>query len=238
MDRAPLTHHEPHDTSQNRLNRLRATVLGANDGIVSTAGLVLGVTGAAASKESVLVAGFAGAVAGALSMAAGEFVSVSSQRDSQKSAVTREKQEIKQFPQEELEELVRIYEDKGLSRSTAELVAKELTEKDALNAHLDAEFGIDRTDLNNPWQAAAASAGAFVLGATIPLAAIAFSSDELRPWITGGAVVIALAVTGTLSALAGRASKPRAALRVVSWGIGAMVITYAIGYLLGINIAH
>lgn len=235
--RPPLTHHEPHVTAtSNRLNSLRAAVLGSNDGIVSTAGLVVGVAGAAASHEAVLTAGIAGIVAGALSMAAGEYVSVSSQRDSQKALLHKEQRELEKFPEEELEELTRIYEAKGLSRATAEQVARELSAKDAFAAHVDAEFGINPHDLTSPVRAAAASASAFVVGSLIPLAAIVLSPEHLRIPLTFAAVTLALITTGALSARAGGANRRVAAVRVVSWGVGAMLITYAIGLAIGTSL--
>lgn len=221
-------------TSNNGLNKLRAAVLGANDGIVSTAGIVLGVSGAAASKETVLLAGFAGLVAGAISMAAGEFVSVSSQRDSEKSFLAKQRKDKNHASLEN--ELVEVYVEKGFSKKTALQAAKELKAKDLLGKELEKESGIDPDDINNPWSAAIASAVAFTIGAIIPLIAIAFSPDSLRIAFTVGAVLLSLVLTGTLSARAGQANTTRAALRVVIWGIGAMAITYAIGHLIGVSL--
>lgn len=220
-------------TSNSRLNALRAAVLGANDGIVSTAGLVVGVAGANSSHEAILTAGIAGVVAGAISMAAGEYVSVSSQRDSQKALIQQEKQELRDFPEEEFDELVQLYRHKGLSLDTATLVARELSKKDPFAAHADIELHIHPNDLTNPWQAAFASALSFSIGSLVPLAAIVFSSNESRIALTAISVVISLAATGFLSAKAGGANKARASLRVISWGIGAMVATYTIGLLVG-----
>ena len=223
-------------TSNNSLNKLRASVLGANDGIVSTAGIVLGVAGAAASKETIIIAGFAGLVAGAVSMAAGEFVSVSSQRDSEKSFLARKHTHIKTNHDSVAEELVEIYREKGLSKKTSLIVAQELKEKGLLNRELERQLGVDSLDISNPWAAAIASAMAFTVGAIIPLSAIVVASDEWRIFATAIAVLFSLILTGTLSARAGKASKLRAALRVVVWGIGAMAITYAIGHLIGVSI--
>lgn len=223
-------------TSSNDLNKLRAAVLGANDGIVSTAGIVLGVAGAAASKETILIAGFAGLVAGAISMAAGEYVSVSSQRDSEKAFLTQRRTHISKNPDSITEELVEIYQAKGLSKKTAQLVASELKEKGFLNRELEKESGIDPDDISNPWSATIASALSFTAGAIIPLAAIAFAPDAWRVPVTVFAVLLSLILAGTLSARAGQASKLRAALRIVVWGIGAMVITYAIGHLIGLSL--
>lgn len=223
-------------TSSNDLNKLRAAVLGANDGIVSTAGIVLGVAGAAASKETILIAGFAGLVAGAISMAAGEYVSVSSQRDSEKAFLTQRRTHISKNPDSITKELVEIYQAKGLSKKTAQLVASELKEKGFLNRELKKESGIDPDDISNPWSATIASALSFTAGAIIPLAAIAFAPDAWRVPVTVFAVLLSLILAGTLSARAGQASKLRAALRIVVWGIGAMVITYAIGHLIGVSL--
>lgn len=223
-------------TSNNSLNKLRAAVLGANDGIVSTAGIVLGVAGAAATKETIIIAGFAGLVAGAVSMAAGEFVSVSSQRDSEKSFLARKHKHISTNHDSVAEELVEIYREKGLSKKTSLIVAQELKEKGLLNRELERQLGVDSLDISNPWAAAIASAVAFTIGAIIPLTAIIATPDEWRIAATALAVLVSLILTGTLSARAGQASKLRAALRVVIWGIGAMAITYAIGHLIGISL--
>lgn len=223
-------------TSNNDLNKLRAAVLGANDGIVSTAGIILGVTGAAASKEAVLVAGFAGLVAGALSMAAGEFVSVSSQRDSEKAFLKHNQDNIQTGKSSAKKELSEVYIERGLSEKTAIQAVKELEAKGVVELELEKEFGIDPDDLSSPWAAAIASASAFTLGAAIPLAAVFFAPEALRLGITIVAVLVSLVLTGTLSAKAGQANQTRAALRVVVWGIGAMAITYAIGHLVGVSI--
>ena len=222
-------------TSTNELNKLRAAVLGANDGIVSTAGIVLGVAGAAASKESIVVAGFAGLVAGALSMAAGEFVSVSSQRDSERAFLDKHNSRAGRNGTL-AEELAEIYQEKGLSKKTAAQAAKELNEKGRLHLELEKESGIDPDDLSNPWSAAIASALSFVAGAIIPLTAVAFAPDAWRVWITVLAVLLSLIFAGILSARAGQANKLRAALRIVVWGVGAMAITYAIGHVVGVSL--
>lgn len=230
------THDEPHNQSTNvRLNWLRAAVLGANDGIVSTAGIVVGVAGATSSSLAIITAGVAGVVAGALSMAAGEYVSVSSQRDSEKALLAKERQELIDFPEEELKELEQIYVNKGLSQSTAAVVAKELTERDAFAAHVDAELGINPDDLTNPMHAAVASALSFLAGSIIPIVAIIVAPTQYKVAITFVAVVVALAFTGSLSAHAGGAGKRRATLRVVIGGIIAMIVTFGIGRLIGIS---
>ena len=172
---------EPHNQSfANRLNWLRAAVLGANDGIVSTAGIVMGVAGATSSRSTILIAGTAGLVAGALSMAAGEYVSVSTQRDSEQALLDKERRELIEEPEEELAELAGIYVGKGLSERLALEVAHELTAHDALGAHAEAELGIDPDELTNPWHAAGASMLAFTIGALLPLLTIAFSPSSAR----------------------------------------------------------
>ena len=221
-------------TSNNQLNKLRAAVLGANDGIVSTAGLVLGVIGAAADKDAIMLAGFAGLVAGAISMAAGEFVSVSSQRDSEKAFL--EKAKNKHSKHSLLDEIIEIYTEKGISKETATQAAKELEENDTLMIELEKELGIDPDDLTNPWSAAIASAISFVVGAAIPLASIVLAPAEWQIPATVVAVLASLILAGVLSARAGEANKARAALRIVVWGVGAMAITYAIGHIIGVNV--
>ncbi len=228
------THIEPHhNSSGQKLNWLRAGVLGANDGIISIAGLVIGVASATGSHLVVLTAGIAGIIAGAVSMAAGEYVSVSSSRDSEKALLKIEEYELKHFPKEELEELTCIYENKGLSRATAQRVAKELSEKDAMKAHFDAELGIDPNALTSPWHAASASCIAFLSGAIIPLAVILLSPVSIRISLTFFSVVIALILTGLISAKIGKASVFRAVVRVVTGGVLAMAVTYSIGRLFG-----
>ncbi len=217
------------------LNWLRASVLGANDGIVSTAAIVVGVAGASNSSEFIFTAGMAGLIAGALSMGVGEYVSVSSQRDTEKAFIEKERKEIADDPEGELEELVEMYTHKGLSTHTARLVAEELTAHDPLIAHLEAELGIDPDNLTNPWHAAYASAISFLCGAIIPIAMITLSPASLRIPITFIGVIIALIITGTLSAHAGGASKLRAIARVVFGGLVAMIITFGIGKLFGVS---
>jgi len=223
-------------TSNNQLNKLRAAVLGANDGIVSTAGIILGVAGAASSKEAILIAGVAGMVAGALSMAAGEFVSVSSQRDSEKSFLESRRNHISKNHDSIAEELVEIYRAKGFSKSTAIKAADELKAKGFLSREVEKESGIDPDDISSPWAATIASASSFVVGAIIPLAAVALAPESFRLQATVIAVIISLIAAGALSARAGQANKQRAALRIVIWGIGAMIITYAIGHFVGISL--
>lgn len=231
------THEEPHtDKSGKKLNWLRAAVLGANNGIVSTAGLVVGVAGATSSNIVIFAAGIAGVSAGALSMAVGEYVSVSSQRDTEKALLEKEKRELEEFPELELKELEGLYRAKGLSAKTAKIVAKELTEKDAFAAHVDAELGIDPEELTNPIHAAVASALSFLVGAIIPLLAIMLFPQPFKVPLTFIAVLVALALTGIISAQTGGAKVKRATIRVVLGGAIAMVVTYSIGKLFGVSV--
>jgi len=215
------------------LNRLRAAVLGANDGIVSVASIVLGVAGATDHKGTIFTAGLAGLVAGALSMGVGEYVSVSTQRDTERAFIDHEKWELATNPEGELEELAEIYQGKGASEKTAKVLAGELTAHNPLLAHLDAELGIDPDDLTNPWHAAVASLLSFTVGALIPLVSILLAAQRLRFMVTFVAVTVALVGTGYLSATAGGASRRRAVLRVVIGGAIAMLVTYGIGKLFG-----
>ncbi|TSC85624.1 MAG: hypothetical protein G01um10148_1010 [Parcubacteria group bacterium Gr01-1014_8] len=228
-------HREPHSGgSGSMLNWLRASVLGANDGIVSVAALVVGVAGATDSASFILTAGIAGVLSGALSMAVGEYVSVSAQRDTERALIGKEKRELEEEPEHELEELVTLYEAKGLSRDTARTVANELTARDAFAAHLDAELHIDPNALTNPWHAAYASAASFFAGAVIPMLAITLPTPSMRIPVTFISVVFALAITGTLSAYAGEANKTQATMRVVLGGALAMAVTFGIGKLFGV----
>ena len=225
---------EAHDTAiGSRLNWLRAAVLGANDGIVSTAGIVIGVAAATSERSAIVTAGVAGLAAGAMSMAAGEYVSVSTQRDTEKALLAKERRELREMPEEELDELTEIYANKGLTPELAREVAVQLTEHDALGAHAEAELGIDPNDLTNPWHAAWASMSAFTVGALLPLVAILLPPPGGRVAITAAAVVVALAVTGWVSAQLGGAPRQRAVLRNVAGGVLAMAVTYGIGALVG-----
>jgi len=225
---------EPHHESTSALlNWLRAAVLGANDGIVSVAGLVMGVAGATTDRHTIFVAGTAGLVAGALSMAAGEYVSVSTQRDTEQALLAKERRELEEDPEDELAELAGIYQEKGLTEATAIEVAEQLTAHDALAAHADAELGIDPDELTSPWQAAGASMVAFTLGAALPLLTITLFGESLRIWATVVGVVIALVITGVASARFAQADVRRAVLRNVTGGLLAMLVTYLIGGLVG-----
>ncbi len=233
--RNPIRHKELQlKNTGHRINWLRASVLGANDGIVSTASIIVGVAGASNSSHFILTAGVAGMVAGALSMAVGEYVSVSSQKDSEKVLLEKERIELETMPAEELEELTQIYRGKGLSETSARKVAIELTEHDAFAAHVDAELHIDPNNLTKPFQAAYASAISFCCGAIIPIFAIILSPERIRVQMTFVAVLIALIITGALSANVGGAKKRVAILRVVFGGILAMVVTFGIGKLFGV----
>lgn len=228
---------EPHQEGfNNRLNWLRAGVLGANDGIVSVAGVVLGVAGATTDRSAILIAGVAGLVAGAMSMAAGEYVSVSTQRDSEEALLAKERRELAEDPEDELAELAGIYVDKGLDDELALEVARQLTAKDALGAHAEAELGIDPDDLTSPWMAALVSMVAFTLGALLPLLTILFVTADLRVAVTVVAVVLALVLTGWLSARFGYGSPRRAVFRNVVGGLLAMAVTYGIGQLVGTQV--
>ncbi|MFJ3819508.1 VIT1/CCC1 transporter family protein [Streptomyces nodosus] len=227
------THDEAHGGALGeRLNWLRAAVLGANDGIVSTAGLVVGVAGATTERSTLLAAGLAGLLAGSMSMATGEFVSVSTQRDSEKAALAMERQELREQPEAELQELTGLLMDRGLSRRVAREAAIQLTERDALRAHASVELGINPDALTNPWHAAWASFLAFTAGALLPLLAIVLPPQTVRLPVTVASVLAALVVTGWTSARLGAAKPTHAILRNVAGGALAMGITYAAGTLL------
>jgi VIT1/CCC1 family predicted Fe2+/Mn2+ transporter len=225
---------EPHSGgTAGRLNWLRAGVLGANDGIVSVAGIVIGVAGATSDRGPIFTAGLAGLVAGAVSMALGEYVSVSSQRDSERAQIKQEKGELTTSPEAELTELTALYEAKGLSAATARTVATELTSHGALAAHLDAELHIDPADIPSPVQAAAASALSFTSGALLPLLAILLPPAALRVPVTFAVVLVALGLAGALSARLGGSNIRRAVLRLVIGGALGLAFTYGIGHLFG-----
>lgn len=227
---------EPHAANlASKLNWLRAGVLGANDGIVSTAALVVGVAAATSDIAPILTAGVAGLVAGAVSMALGEYVSVSSQRDTERASIALEKWELENDPEGELEELAALYAAKGLSAETASIVAKELTAHDALAAHLEVELHISEDELTSPWHAAFASAIAFIVGSVLPLLAVIFAPQSVRIAVIAASAVIALAITGALGAKLGGSAPLRPTARVVIGGVLALVATYAIGKLIGVT---
>lgn len=219
-----------------KLNWLRAGVLGANDGIVSTAGLVMGVAGATTDSASILVAGVAGLVAGSISMAGGEYTSVSAQKDSEKAALAKERKELAVDPEGELRELAWFYEQKGMSLELATKVAKELTAKDALKAHAEAELGIDSEQHASPTQAALASFVAFAGGSLLPLLAVTGPWVPYRIPVTVVAVVASLAITGYVGAKIGGAKSAAAIIRNVVVSLLTMGITYAIGQLVGTSL--
>ncbi|MBL4750696.1 MAG: VIT family protein [Amylibacter sp.] len=224
---------EPHYIT--RSGWLRAAVLGANDGIVSVSSLIVGVAAATPDPNAILIAGVAGLSAGAMSMAAGEYVSVSSQSDIERADIAREAESLKDFPNEELAELTAIYRENGLSDKTALLVAKELTAKDALKAHIRDELGLSEVHAANPLQAALASGVTFSIAAAIPLLAAIVAPVALIIPVVLIVTVFALAALGALGAKAGGAPIQRATVRVVIWGVFAMVITAGVGWLFGVT---
>jgi len=226
-----LLHRERHRFS--RVGWLRAAVLGANDGIVSTASLMIGVAASSASNSAVAVAGFAGLVAGAMSMAAGEYVSVSSQRDTELADIRREQRELATAPDLELQELTQIYEKRGLDATLARQVAEQLTASDPLAAHLRDELGMSGVVPARPWQAAFVSAGSFGIGAAVPLIALLFASGDALIAAIAIAALLVLGVTGAVGGRLGGAPMLRAATRVLVGGTIAMAITAVVGDLVG-----
>jgi VIT1/CCC1 family predicted Fe2+/Mn2+ transporter len=237
MSQPTDNHNEPHKGNiALKLNWLRAGVLGGNDGIVSTAGIVLGVAGATASQSTILTAGVAGMAAGAMSMAMGEYVSVSSQRDTEKALLEKERGELRDSPAEELEELTDMYAAKGIAHDLAAEVAVQLTAHDALAAHAEVELGISPGNLTSPLHAAFASMVAFTVGALLPLVAITVPPPAVRVPITVAAVLVALGLTGITSAWLGKAPRTRPFWRNVIGGGLAMAVTYGIGSLVGVAV--
>lgn len=227
----PRVHREAHRTE--RIGWLRAAVLGANDGIVSTASLVVGVAAASTGRGEVLVAGVAGLVAGAMSMAAGEYVSVSSQADTEQADLTRERAELATMPELELNELTEVYVKRGLEPALAQQVAAQLMEKDALTAHARDELGISEVTTARPVQAALASAATFAVGAALPLLVVLLAPAAGLVYIVSITSLIFLALLGVLAARAGGAPVLKAALRVTFWGALAMALTATVGALFG-----
>jgi VIT1/CCC1 family predicted Fe2+/Mn2+ transporter len=228
-------HHEPH-----RLHRsgwLRAAVMGANDGIVSVASLLIGVASAGSSTAAILLAGVAGTVAGAMSMAAGEYVSVSSQADIEAADLAIERTSLKEQGEEELRELATIYEGRGLDPQLALQVARQMTAFDALGTHARDEIGIVDSGRAQPIRAALSSGATFTVGAALPLVVAALVPRELAVTGVAGSALFALLVLGVVSAQAGGAPKLRAALRVAFWGGMAMLLTFAVGRLFGVSVA-
>ena len=220
----------------NRSNWLRASVLGANDGIISISSLAIGIAAASSTREPIVLATVAGLVAGALSMAAGEYVSVSSQTDTEKADIEREKIELKEMPEEELNILAQIYEKRGLKKETAMLVAIELTEKDALGTHIRDELGINEISQANPIQAALASGASFTIGGILPLLVVLFTPVKGMEYWLYGFTIIFLIFLGVTSAKTGGASIKKAVLRITIWGTIAMVLSAIVGYLFGVNV--
>jgi len=227
-----MIHSERHRTS--RTGWLRAAVLGANDGIVSTASLILGVAASGASAQNIIVAGSAGLVAGAMSMAAGEYVSVSSQADTETADITREKKELDENPEEEHAELTKIYIDRGLNEAFAADVATQLMQHDALGAHARDELGISEVMAARPVQAAFASAGSFVVGAVLPLLIVLLIPVTNHFWFVAGGSLFFLALLGAVSGYTGGAPVMKATMRVTFWGALAMALTAGVGAIFGV----
>lgn len=220
----------------NRSNWLRAAVLGANDGILSTASLAIGVAAASDGREPVIIATLAGLVAGALSMAAGEYVSVSSQTDVEKADIEREKMELEEMPELELQRLTEIYEKRGLKKETAAIVAKELTEHDALGAHIRDELGLNELSQAKPMQAALASGASFTAGGLLPLMVAFFLPLKSMEYSLYGFAIIFLIILGALAARTGGSSVTKAIVRITFWGTIAMGLTALVGYLFNVNV--
>ncbi len=220
-----------------RIGWLRAAVMGANDGIVSTASLIVGVAAAGATDAQILLSGIAGLVAGAMSMAAGEYVSVSSQADSEGADLVRERRELRDLPEQELTELTSIYVERGLDPALARQVATQLMAKDALGAHARDELGISERTIARPVQAAVASAATFATGAALPLAIVPLAPASVLVWLVSAASLVLLAGLGAIGARAGRAPMIRATVRVTFWGAMAMAATAVIGALFGAAVA-
>ncbi len=219
-----------------RSNWLRAAVLGANDGILSITSIAIGISAASNSREPIMLATVAGLVAGALAMAAGEYVSVSSQMDTEKADIAREAQELEDMPEEELLVLAAIYEQRGLSKETAMKVAIELTEKDALAAHVRDELGINEISQANPIEAAMASGAAFTLGGILPLIVVLFFPLPFMEYGLYGFSIIFLITLGIIAAKTGGSSIKKAIFRITIWGTLAMGLTALVGYLFGVNV--
>jgi len=219
-----------------RSNWLRAAVLGANDGIISISSLAIGVAAASSTREPIVLATVAGLVAGALSMAAGEYVSVSSQTDTEKADIEREIIELKEMPNEELQMLAQIYERRGLKKETAMQVAIELTESDALAAHIRDELGINEISQANPIQAALASGASFTVGGVLPLLVVLFTPVKGMEYWLYGFTIFFLIILGTIAAKTGGSSIKKAVIRITIWGTLAMVLSALVGYIFGINV--
>ncbi len=228
--------HVAESHKSHRAGWLRAAVLGANDGMLSNAGLVIGVAAANASRSALVTAGLAGLVAGAMSMAVGEYISVSSQRDAEEADIRVEADAIAENRRAELHELAKIYEDRGVEPGLARLVADQLMTHDAVGAHARDELGISEIMTARPLQAAVTSAAAFVLGSLVPVLAVTLAAKSLRIGLTAALTIVALFGLGAVGAQLGGAPKGRAALRVVTLSVLSMVVTYGIGRLVGANV--
>jgi VIT1/CCC1 family predicted Fe2+/Mn2+ transporter len=219
-----------------RSNWLRAAVLGANDGIISISSLAIGVAAASSSRAPIILATLAGLVAGALSMAAGEYVSVSSQTDTEKADIEREKKELLEMPNEELQILAQIYEQRGLKKETALQVAIELTEKDALSAHIRDELGINEISQANPIQAALASGASFLVGGLLPMLTVLFAPIKGMEYWLYGSTTIFLILLGATAAKTGGSNSAKAIFRITIWGSIAMGLSALVGYLFGVRV--
>lgn len=219
-----------------RSNWLRAAVLGANDGIISVSSLAIGVAAASSTREPIMLATLAGLVAGALSMAAGEYVSVSSQTDTEKADIEREMKELQEMPEEELQILAQIYEKRGLKKETAMQVAIEFTEKDALSAHIRDELGINEISQANPIQAAVASGAAFTMGGVLPLLVVLFAPVKNMEYWLYSSTIIFLIILGTIAAKTGGSGIPKAIVRITVWGTIAMGLSALVGYIFGVKV--
>ena len=230
-------HHQLVKHYENRVGWLRAAVLGANDGLLSTTSIVIGIAAATPDRNTIILAALAGMIAGAMSMAAGEYVSVSSQEDTEKADLLREKRELEQIPEIELKELAKIYERRGVSKETALQVATELTEHDALAAHAHDELGINEITQAKPLQAAIASFGSFALGALLPFAVSISAPIKEMVYFQYGFSIVFLMVLGAISAKTGGSKIGIAVLRICFWGTVAMGVTALIGHRFGVNVS-
>jgi VIT1/CCC1 family predicted Fe2+/Mn2+ transporter len=220
----------------NRVGWLRAAVLGANDGLLSTTSIVIGVAAADPTRHAIFLAALAGTIAGAMSMAAGEYVSVSSQADTENANIAREKKELEEMPEQELLELAKIYERRGVSKETALLVAKELSDHDALDAHAKDELGISEITVAKPLQAAVASFFSFISGAALPLLVAIFAPVKDMVYLQYGFSIIFLMFLGAIAAKTGGSNVTKGMLRICFWGTVAMLVSALIGHLFGVNV--
>lgn len=235
MDLTPIETQDS-TTITSRLNWLRAGVLGANDGIVSTASIIFGVAGAASGRSTLVLSGIAAVAAGAMSMATGEYVSVSSQKDVEEAELAREKADLEQNPIREFKRLREMLKQRGIDHDLAHQVARQLSEEDALSAHAKLGLGIDPDSVINPWHAAFASMVAFTLGGIIPVVAVLLSREDLEIWVSGAAVAFALLLSGAISAWLGGTSLVKSIIRTVIGGMLGMAITFGVGRIAGTHV--